>query len=214
VFDFETGGIDPKVCEPLQLAAVVIDSRSLEIKPGSEFQTYIKPASWDNVSQEALNINKIDRKEVDEKGLNLKTAWEAFTSYVNKYNKKKSFWGAPIAAGHNIVAYDMIIVNRLCELYGPLDNKSKSPILFHGRDKLDLMNLSFLWFENNRELENYKLDTLRKYFGLSREGAHNAIKDVADTALILSRFLKFHRAIASKTTFKDAFGNGNAKKDS
>lgn len=166
----------------------------------------MKPTDWANVEQEALDINKIEKKTIDEKGINQKEAWQAFTSYCNKYNKKKSFWGAPIAAGHNIINYDMVIVNRMCRLYGPLDNKSKNPILFHGRDKVDLLNLAFLWFENNKELENYKLDTLRDYFGLSREGAHNAVKDVEDTALIISRFLKFHRNLAAKTTFKGVFG--------
>ncbi len=99
----------------------------------------------------------------------------------------------------------MHIVNRMCKLYGPLDNKTKTPILFHGRDKLDLMLLCFLWFENNKDLDNYKLDTLRDYFGLSKENAHNAEQDVKDTALILGRFLKFHRNMAAKTTFKNAF---------
>lgn len=165
----------------------------------------MKPKSWDNVESEALAINGITKEIVDEKGVNQKQAWETFTDYCNKYNKKKSFWGAPIAAGHNILGYDMHIVNRMCELYGPLDNKSKSPILFHGRDKLDLLNLCFLWFENNKELENYKLDTLRDFFGISKIGAHNAIKDVTDTAMILARFLKFHRNMAAKVTFKNVF---------
>jgi exonuclease I len=207
VFDFETGGKNPRTCEPLQLAAVVLDSRSLEIKPNSEFQIYMKPLDWNNVEQEALDINKISRQTIEDKGVNQKEAWNSFTSYISKYNKKKTFWGAPIAAGHNITGYDLIIVDRLCQLYGPIDSKTKESQLFHGRDKLDLMNLCFLWFENNKDVANYKLDTLRDYFGLSREGAHNAVVDVKQTALLLSRFLRFHRNLAAKTTFAGVFKN-------
>jgi exonuclease I len=206
VFDFETGGKNPLVCEPLQLAACVIDSRSLEIKPNSEFSIYIKPTSWDNVEQEALDINKIERKTVEEKGVNQKEAWSNFTDYVNRYNKKKSFWTAPIAAGHNIIGYDMHIVNRMCSLYGPVDSKTKEPQLFNGRDKLDLLHLCFYWFESNKDLKNFKLDTLREYFGISGKDAHNAIVDVQHTATILGRFLRFHRNISAKTNFKGAFG--------
>lgn len=184
---------------------MALDSRNLEVRPGSEFQTYIKPIDWNNVEQEALDINKIEKKTVEEKGFNQKDAWASFTNYVNKYNKKKTFWGAPIACGHNILGYDMIIVNRMCKLYGPTDNKTKEPNLFHGRDKLDLLNLAFYWFESNKELENYKLDSLREYFGISKDGAHNAIVDVKHTAMIVSRFLKFHRNLAAKTNFKGVF---------
>jgi DNA polymerase III epsilon subunit-like protein len=98
----------------------------------------------------------------------------------------------------------------MCKLYGPLDNKSKEPILFHGRDKIDLLCLCFTWFENNKDVANYKLDTLRDYFGIPKDGAHNAIKDVKDTAMILARFMKFHRNIAAKTTFRGVFGNAKS----
>lgn len=65
--------------------------------------------------------------------------------------------------------------------------------------------MCFLWMENNKDVANYKLDTLREYFGIPKDGAHNAIVDVKHTAAIISRFLKFHRNIASKTNFKGVF---------
>lgn len=205
-YDFETGSANPYTCEPLQLAAVILDARTLEIKPDSEFATYIKPTSWDNVEDGALAVNKIKREVVEKDGISQKEAWETFTRYVNKYNKSKTPFGAPISAGHNIKNFDRHITDRMCRLYGPVDKKD-SPIIFHRRDMIDLMDISFLWFENTGEPENYKLDTIRGYLGVSKENAHNAVTDVQHTAMIIARFLKFHRTISSKTIFKGCFAN-------
>jgi len=204
VYDFETGSADPFTCEPLQLAAIVLDARTLEIKPSSEFKTYIKPTNWTNVQDEALAVNKIKREVVERDGISQKEAWEAFTRYVNKYNKSKTPFGAPISAGFNIKNFDKHIVERMCNLYGPLDKNNK-PILFHRRDMIDLMDICFLWFENMAEPENYKLDTVRDFLGISKDNAHDALVDTQHTAMIISRFLKFHRSISAKTLFKDCF---------
>ena len=68
-----------------------------------------------------------------------------------------------------------------------------------------MINLVFYWFNHNNELKSYKLDTLRDYFGIAKDGAHDAIKDVKDTAEILIRFLKLHRNLSEKIKFKGAF---------
>ena len=41
--------------------------------------------------------------------------------------------------------------------------------------------------------------------GIDKDGAHDAIKDVKDTAAILTRFMRLHRNLAKKITFKGAF---------
>jgi DNA polymerase III epsilon subunit-like protein len=68
------------------------------------------------------------------------------------------------------------------------------------------MNIVFLWFENNQDLSSYSLDSLREYLGISKDGAHDAIKDVKDSAEILIRFMKLHRKLSRKILFKDSFG--------
>ena len=67
------------------------------------------------------------------------------------------------------------------------------------------MNLVFYWFEHNNELKSYTLDSLRDYFGISKTGAHDALKDVMDTAQIIIRFLKLHRNLGQKVKFKNSF---------
>lgn len=130
-----------------------------------------------------------------------------FVNYLDKYHSrssKKSQFSAPIAAGYNINRFDLHIIDRLSNKYGNL-NKEKRTDLFYPRDVIDGMNLMFYWFENNNDLKSYTLDTVRDYFGISKDGAHDALKDVKDTAEIIVRFLKLHRNLAQKVKFRDSF---------
>ena len=68
-----------------------------------------------------------------------------------------------------------------------------------------MMNVIFYWFEGNNELKNYTLDNVREYFGISKVGAHDALKDVRDTAEIVIRFLRLHRNLSLKIKFKESF---------
>jgi DNA polymerase III epsilon subunit-like protein len=132
-----------------------------------------------------------------------------FVNYLDKYHtrsSKKSQSSAPIAAGYNINRFDLNIIDRLSKKYGNL-NKENRTDLFFPRDVVDIMNLVFYWFENNNDLKNYTLDTLRDYFGISKEGAHDAAKDIHDSAKILIRFLKLHRNLSAKIRFRDAFAS-------
>ena len=130
-----------------------------------------------------------------------------FVEYLDKYHSrssKKSQFSAPIAAGYNIYRFDLPIINRLSIKYGNT-NKEKNTNLFYPRDTVDILNLVFYWFEQNSELKSYTLDSLRDYLGISKEGAHDALKDIRDSAEILIRFMKLHRRVAGGVKFKDSF---------
>jgi DNA polymerase III epsilon subunit-like protein len=132
-----------------------------------------------------------------------------FTNYLDKYHSrssKKSQFSAPIAAGYNIHRFDLHIIERLSQKYGNL-NKEEKTSLFYPRDTVDAMNLIFYWFENNGDLKSYTLDSVRDYFGISKVGAHDALKDVKDTAEIIIRFMKLHRNLSQKIKFKNSFNN-------
>ena len=47
VFDWETDGKDPKNCNPVELAAVPIDPKTLEIRKDKGFQATIRPDGID-----------------------------------------------------------------------------------------------------------------------------------------------------------------------
>ena len=223
VFDFETDGSDPSLCSPVQLAAIIIDPISLEIIDDSELNINFKPEVLENTENYIYETDILDfhskvkgcsKEEVLKSWYKYPKqdhSWQIFVNYLEKYHtrsSKKSQFTAPIAAGYNINRFDLHIIDRLRRKYGNL-NKEHKTNLFYPRDVIDGMNLMFYWFENNNDLKNYTLDHVRDYFGLSKDNAHDALKDVKDTAQIIVRFLKLHRNLGHKVKFKNAFSNSN-----
>lgn len=223
VFDFETDGKDPSLCSPVQLSAVIVDPIRLEIIDKSQFNTFIKPEKLEDCSIDnpytdsdildwhgkvksvsAAQVLK-DWKKYPEQ----KQSWSQFVSYLDKYHYKgyggkKSQFTAPIACGYNILRFDMTIVNRLSQKYDNT-NREGETCLFHPRDKIDLLHVMFMWTSYISEVKSLSLDNMRDYLGLSKDNAHDAIKDVEDCANILIRFLKLHKSLSQKIKFKDAF---------
>jgi DNA polymerase III epsilon subunit-like protein len=222
VFDLETDGINPEKCSPVQIAAVIVDPLKLQVVPDSEFNISIKPEAlisnpeYDYADSDVLDfhakVKGSSKQDVLKEWNSYQKqdhGWKMFTSYLDMYHtrsERKSCFSAPIAAGYNINRFDLKIIERLSVKYDNLNKEGKSS-LFYPRDVVDLMNMVFYWFEGNNELKNYTLDNLRDYLGISKEGAHDALKDVKDTADILIRFLKLHRNLSNKIKFKGSFAN-------
>ena len=219
VFDFETDGTNPEECSPVQLAAIMVDPINLEIISNSEFNCNFKPEAMEKDPEYEYKTDILDF-HAKVKGCSKEdvykewkaypkqnVAWKMFVDYLDKYhtrNSKKSQFSAPIAAGYNIYRFDLPIIQRLSRKNKNV-NKEGTSNVFYPRDVIDMINLVFYWFNHNNELKSYKLDTLRDYFGITKDGAHDAIKDVRDTAEILIRFLKLHRNLSEKIKFKGAF---------
>jgi DNA polymerase III epsilon subunit-like protein len=128
--------------------------------------------------------------------------WPEFIKYTKKYHirqDRQSMHTAPIAAGANIRKFDIPIVERYQEQYGD------KTAVFSPRDRIDLIDWFFPWFENNGDVTSYSMDNMRDYFGMSKDNAHDALQDVKDCAHLLIRFMKLHRATAEKVKFKGAF---------
>ena len=219
VFDFETDGSDPKTCSPVQIAAVIIDPIKLEIIPNSEFNINFKPEVLEQNDDYVYTTDILDfhgkvkgcaKEDVLNEWKNYpkqQQSWNMFVNYLDKYHSrssKKSQFSAPIAAGYNINRFDLKIIDRLSQKYNNVNKENISDI-FYPRDIIDVMNLVFYWFEHNSDLKSYSMDNLREYFGIDKDGAHDAIKDVKDTADIMIRFMKLHRNVASKVKFKNSF---------
>jgi exonuclease I len=215
----ETDGSDPRVCSPVQLAAIMIDPINLEIIKGSEFNINFKPEVLEendnyvyttdilDFHSRVRGCSKDDILSAWKTHPKQSQAWDMFVNYLDKYHTrttKKSQFSAPIAAGYNINRFDLVIVDKLSNKYKNLNKEGRTD-LFYPRDVVDVINLIFYWFENNTELKSFSLDTLRDYFGISKDQAHDAFKDVMDTANIMIRFLKLHRNMSEKIKFKGAF---------
>lgn len=219
VFDFETDGSDPTVCSPVQIAAVMVDPINLEIIPDSEFNINFKPEVMEKDPKYEYTTDILDfhakvkgcsKDEVYAEWSQYpkqEISWKMFMSYLEKYHLKgkgKSQFTAPIPAGYNIYRFDLPIIQRLCEKYKNTNKRGEQGV-FYPRDVVDMMNLVFYWFNHNNDLKNYTLDSLRDYLGITKDGAHDAIKDVKDTADIIIRFLKLHRNLSEKIQFRGAF---------
>lgn len=221
VLDFETGSRNPYKTQPIEVAMVAIHGRRLEIIEGSVFVSLMKPfdddkaleLGLDPIQDEALEINHKTREQL-KTAPEPKLVWSKAKEYVDRYNHKKTVWDAPIFCGYNSDGFDGHIVHRLCCLdpykFGPVDKDGIKNRLFHPIHTIDVMKYIWAWTENNVDIRSLSLDNMREWLGISKEGAHNAEKDVIDTAQILIKFLKLHRNYASKVKFANSFGG---KKD-
>lgn len=220
VFDFETDGVDTSECSPVQIAAIIVDPYNLSIIKDSEFNIIVRPEKLEvdknykyedsdilDFHAKVRNCSKEDILKSWQIAMSQQQAWSMFSQYLEIYHlnrSKKSMFSAPVAAGYNILRFDMKIVERFCRKLGYVNNENTSS-LFFPRDTLDIMNLLFYWFESNGDVKNLTLDNIRDYMGISKAGAHDALKDVKDCAELLIRFLKLHRNLSKKIKFKDSF---------
>lgn len=206
--DFETGSRNPYKTQPIQLAAVVLDARKLEVR--DEYCSLIKPEidpkvcaklGVDPLEDEAMAINK---KDVNELVLapSPKMVWSNFTEFVNRHNPKKDEWTAPIMAGANIYGFDDIIINRLAEQYGSYDEETRRCTLFNKIHKYDLLHDFFRWFENKYTIKRLSMNAMREMLGMDASNAHDALQDCRDGAKILTRFINLYRKVAPTVRFK------------
>ena len=218
VFDFETTSKYPDTTQPVQIAAMAIHGRKLEVIPNSEFQSLIQPifdekectkAGVDVLEDGAVAVHG-KTEAMLKKAPSLKSVWSNFTDYVNEYNFKKTPWYAPIAVGHNIRGFDMPIVHRICCEkpwgYGPKDKDGRRQSLFNPINIVDTLDLMFCCFENNKEVNSLSNDNLvRGYMGYSQGEAHDALSDVLMTAELFCRTMKMFRRFVYNKKFKGAF---------
>ena len=217
VYDLETDGPDPTTANPVEIAAVPVNPRTLEIKMDDTFEVTVKPPGIDKDEYFTTGVQKTidwhastrgclsaDIVSKWKQGKSQKVAMKNFCSYLQKYHIEKDpmrriYFTEPAYSGYNVDGFDDIIIRNMCD-------KHKLDYPFAKMGNMDLLHYITYWFENMPEPENYKMDTLKEFFGLQSHGqAHSAISDVVDTAKILVRFLKFARRQVSVDKFKGSF---------
>lgn len=203
VFDFETTGLDTNTNYPIEIACQIYDPFNLEPIPNAFFESLAKPPKDHLIDPKALEICKISLEEI-QKAPSIEIVWKEFVDFIKKHNVEKNGWTAPIPAGHNITGFDLKIAERMNKLYGEKKDKT---LLFHKIRTIDLMNILFLWFESDREVERFNLEYVCGYLGLPHQNAHRAKEDVLATGAIIMRFLKLHRRLltSGKIKFKNSF---------
>lgn len=215
VFDTETGSRNPHKTQITQIAALALDGRNFTVK--GQFNSEIQPIlndeeaianNLDPIEDEALKITGKTREALA-KAPNIKSVWGKFTKFVSQHNWKGDAFFNPIPVGFNIIGFDMIIINRLCEQFGPWDKERKQQKLFSKVYKFDIMDNIFAWTESDPSVKSISMDALRERMGLSTENAHDALQDVKDSANIFIKLMKTHRAVYQNMNFDKAFADGN-----
>lgn len=218
VFDLETGSTNGRKTQPTQIAAIALHSQKLTVEPNGMFNSEICPIlddekaiamGLDPVQDKALEITRKTRAALAT-APPLRLVWENFTTWVNKFNYRKSSFTSPIPCGYNINGFDMKIVDRLCGELGPSDKEGNQG-LFNPIWKIDLMDMFFSWTEHNPDVKKRNLAAMMDFMGYpasSKEGTHDALNDVKITANILIKILRMQRDIGTKTNWNTAFADG------
>ena len=180
--DTETTGLNPFNHDIVSLALIV------EIDGEVKDELYLKcqPINWDNVTDEALNINGFTREQLK----TFMTPQEALNKtlrflekYVNKYKKNKTMEDKFVLAGYN-VTFDSAMLSEWCK---KLNYKYLGALVdYH---KLDIASLVlFLKMHNKIKIDGFKLVNVAEYLQASIQ-AHDAQSDIRATREIAYKLL-------------------------
>lgn len=190
VVDTETTGLDPKIQEVIEVAAIICD-KNLDLVAKTSFR--IKPQRLETAAKRALEINGYDPKTWNPDFLTHVEAYE----YLNRFVKKHTGEEKVILFGQNI-QFDKDFL-----LAGYADAGLECALDI---PTADLMDMAKVWSKvKGVRLERYSLKYLAKFTGIVNENPHAAEADAVATLEILKWFVsdfkkesKHVKRIASK----------------
>ena len=133
VYDLETDGPDPTTANPVEIAAVPVNPRTLEIKMDDTFEVTVKPPGIDKDEYFTTGVQKTidwhastrgcsseDIVSTWKKGKSQKVAMKNFCSYLQKYHIEKDpmrriYFTEPAYSGYNVDGFDDIIIRNMCD---------------------------------------------------------------------------------------------------
>lgn len=204
VYDYETGSKNKHNTQLTQIASIVIEPRKLTLIENSLFTSEVRPilddaaaiaAGLGPVEDEAL-IKTNKTREALAIAPELKAVWPAWMDNISKYRVNRGgSWGAPVRCGFNIHNFDNPITDRYAEQFGQWDATWGTQNIFHPVHSFDLMPEFWKLTENIKinSTHSISMDSIRKWLGMSEEGAHDAKFDVIDCAELVIRFLRMKR---------------------
>jgi len=186
-FDTETGGLKPEH-PTIQLAAIAV------APDWKEVQTFERKIIFDpsKCDPEALAMNSY-RPELWKAAVPERQAVGEFSIFLNAHRSielvsKRSGRPYTVArlAGHNVVGFDLERVAAMFKRHGAF-----FPVDF--RTVLDTRYGAVWHFERRpgeKKPDDFKLTGLAKHFGISIEGAHDALVDVRLSIALSKRLLE------------------------
>lgn len=173
VIDVETGGVDPKKCALLELAAIVVycNEAGQLVQQEKHFTTHVTPFDGAVVEEKALEINKIDPDHPFRLAIDEKTALEKLDAFTRTALREHQCRRA-ILVGHN-AHFDLSFLNAARERNNLFD---KNP--FHLFTCFDTATLA------GAALKKTVLAKALKAAGIAHDKnkAHSALYDTQCTA--------------------------------
>lgn len=186
--DTETTGLNPEKHTVIQIAGmIVIDGQQKEL-----FNYRIRPIEGAEIEDSALAIQGVTREELGtfENPAIVKRAFEQIMGkYVDKFNRSDKF--TPIAYNGK---FDLDMLAAWFKRQGDL--------YFHswvGHDLIDplaVIRCMRLIDPDLRKLENMKLATVCRHFGIEISKEHDAMADIEATRMLTAAIIAKMKGIA------------------
>lgn len=198
VFDFETGGLDSNKNPVTEIALISLEGGNLEII--ESYQSLI--AKYDDTlfyDPRAEKVSGISEDLIISEGVDIKTVAQQTLQFLKNANtrQEKNAGLKPILVGHN-VAFDIDFLHHLFHYGLGKDYQKQMKDVLHGREDrfgnfqpsyIDTWSVCKPWFQDDKELTDYKLSTVAEKLGVDLNNAHRAMNDVVSTVEVLRRYL-------------------------
>jgi len=180
--DTETTGLNRVRNDILQLAYIV--EINGEIKEKGEL--FCQPFDYSAIDNKALDVNNLTMAKIKEFPTpqeTYKKLTQVLNKYVDKFNRNDKF--SP--AGYN-VEFD---AGFLREFF--VKNGNKYYGAYFDYHLLNVDSLLYLFdYKGLIKLENYRLVTVAKHFGIKLD-AHNALSDIEATRQVFLKLLQYFK---------------------
>lgn len=173
--DLETTGLDASRHEIIQLAAILLDRKTLREK--RSFASYVRPAHWARRSPESMAVNKIAAKQV----LTAPRLGQVLKQFRTLFghNVVLAYYGGPV---------DMDFLRQAYRQEG-----KNFPFDYH---YFNLWPLFFVYLglsgqlRNSKRFTGFSLEDLMKKFKIKSVSRHDALEDCRIEAEIFRKIIK------------------------
>jgi len=184
-FDTETTGLDARQNDIIQLAAIFLEGEPGKLVAKGEFITYMKPRSFDTVTDEALRVNGITREQM-EGFIGPGEALYRFEEFLSQFIERYNPCDKAIPLGYN-VSFD---IDFLSQFYLKLENHYLGAWINRrlALDPLPLMR--YIAYQGGIKLDSYTLESVCKHLEIPLQ-AHDALEDIRATVKVWERIPEF-----------------------
>ena len=175
LIDLETTGLDSARHEIIQLAAIVLDKKTLKEK--ASFASFVRPAKWQTRDKESMTVNKISHDQVVA-APPLKKVLGEFEELFDYNEVIISYYGGPLDMDFLRLAYKKVgkkykFDHHYFNLWGAFF------VFLAAKNKL----------KNTGRFAGFTLDDIMKSFNIRSGSRHDALEDCRVEAEVLRRVL-------------------------